>query len=272
MKSILLTGAAGGVATWLRPRLVERYGNLRVSDLSEPANLTKDETFVPADLSDLSAVEAICDGIDGIVHLGGHSVEGPWETILNANIVGTYNLFEAAHHKGVKRVVFASSNHAVGFYPRDRRIPPDVVPRPDSRYGVSKVFGEAVGAMYAFKHGLGVVSLRIGNVAEAPVDVRRLAIWISPDDLMQLCRIGLETPDLVYEVLYATSDNDRAWYTNPRAYALGYRPTGQSEDYAEAILAKEPPGEHPVSAYYQGGAFCADDYTADFDAIRDFDE
>ena len=271
MKSILLTGAAGGVATWLRPRLLDRYGSLRVSDLSEPKHLAPGESFQAADLADLAAVEAICDGVDGIVHLGGHSVEGPWDSILDANIVGAYNLFEAARRKGVKRVVFASSNHAVGFYPREQRIPPEVIPRPDSRYGVSKVFGEALGAMYAFKHGLGVVSLRIGNVAEEPADVRRLAIWISPDDLMQLCVIGLEAADLVYEVLYATSDNDRAWYTNARAYALGYRPTGQSEDYADAILAKEPAGEHPVSAHYQGGGFCADEYTANFEMIRDLD-
>ncbi|MEM7775109.1 MAG: NAD(P)-dependent oxidoreductase [Pseudomonadota bacterium] len=268
MKTVLMTGAAGGIATWLRPRLVERYGSLRVSDIKTPENLDSRETFVAADLANLAEVEAACDGIDGIVHLGGHSIEGPWDTILNANIIGTYNLFEAARRKGVKRVIFASSNHAVGYYPRDLRIPPDVVPRPDSRYGVSKVFGEGLGAMYAYKHGLGVMSLRIGNVNDQPVDARRLAIWISPDDIAQLCAIGLETPELVYEVVYATSDNDRSWYENARAYALGYRPKSQSEDYAKVVLASEEPAGDPVAEYYQGGTFCADEYTADFDKIR----
>ncbi len=272
--SILLTGAAGGVATWLRPRLLKRYGALRLTDLNAPGDLRDGETFVAADLSDLAAVEQVCSGVDGIVHMGGFSVEGPWDTILNANIIGTYNLFEAARRQGVKRVVFASSNHAVGFYPRATRIPPDVIPRPDSRYGVSKVFGEAIGAMYAYKHGLGVMSLRIGNVNDRPIDARRLAIWISPDDMAQLCAIGLETPDLVYEVVYGTSDNDRSWYDNARAYALGYKPEGVSENYAVEVLnsTSDESAEGPVAAYYQGGMFCSDEHTADFERLREHDE
>lgn len=271
MKSVLITGAAGGIGTWLRPRLAERYGSLRLSDIKEPENLQPNEIFAAADLTDPEAVEAACDGIEGIIHLGGYSIEGPWETILNSNIIGTYNLFEAARKKGVKRVIFASSNHAVGFYPRELRIPTDVIPRPDSRYGVSKIFGEGVGALYAYKHGIGVMSLRIGNVNDKPMDKRRLSIWISPDDIAQLCTIGLEMPDLIYEVVYATSANERSWYDNARAYALGYRPTGQSEDFAEEVLASEPEGGHPVAEYYQGGTFCADEYSANFDKIKEQD-
>ena len=121
-------------------------------------------------MSDLAQVEAICEGVDGILHFGGYSVEGPWDTILQSNIIGCYNLFEAARKKGVKRLVFASSNHAVGFYPRHHRIGTDVTARPDSRYGVSKVFGEAVGALYADKHGLDVTCMRIGNFGDKPLD------------------------------------------------------------------------------------------------------
>ena len=175
--------------------------------------------------------------MEGIVHLGGHSVEGPWETILQSNIVGCYNLFEAARRKGVKRIVFASSNHAVGFYPRHRRIGTDVTVRPDSRYGVSKAFGEALGALYADKHGLRVLCLRIGHVLEAPVDRRRLSIWLSPEDLVQLVRIGLEHPELRYEIFYGASNNERSWWDNSRAYAYGYRPTGRAEDHRDAALA-----------------------------------
>src|SRR3954470_5245837 len=152
MPRILLTGASGGVGTRLRQLLPPVYPDLLLSDLKAPADLAKNEKFQAADLADLAQVEAICEGVDGIIHLGGFSVEGPWDTILQSNIIGCYNLFEAARKKGVKRVVFASSNHAMGFYPRHTKINTNVTVRPDSRYGVSKVFGEAIGALYADKH------------------------------------------------------------------------------------------------------------------------
>src|SRR6267378_1666753 len=172
MPRILMTGASGGIGTALRKLLPPIYPDLLLSDLKAPVDLGKNEKFKAAELSDLAQVEAICDGVDGILHFGGYSVEGPWEDILQSNIIGGYNLFEAARKKGVKRIVFASSNHAVGFYERTRRFGSDVAVRPDSRYGVSKAFGEALGALYADKHGIGVLSIRIGNFADAPVDER----------------------------------------------------------------------------------------------------
>ena len=146
MPRILITGAAGGIGTSLRKLLPPIYPDLLLSDINTPADLGKGEKFRAADLADLAQVEAICEGVDGILHFGGYSIEGSWDQIHQANIIGCYNLFEAAYRKGVKRVIFASSNHAVGFYPRHHRIGTDVTARPDSRYGVSKVFGEAVGA------------------------------------------------------------------------------------------------------------------------------
>jgi uronate dehydrogenase len=198
MQKILITGAAGDVGGRLTTLLKDSY-RLRLSDIKVPTGLAADADFVSADLADKAAVERAVAGVDGIVHLGGFSVEGPWDTILNSNIIGCYNLFEAARLAKVQRIVFASSNHAVGFYPRRRRIGVEVPVRPDSRYGVSKAFGEAVGALYAYKHGLRVTCLRIGNVADSPVDRRRLAIWVRPEDLAQLVRIGLEHPDIRYE-------------------------------------------------------------------------
>lgn len=264
MKRVLVTGAAGGVAGWLRGLLPQIYPDIVWSDRVEPKGLGADERFVRADLTNPAEVEAACSGIEGIVHLGGHSVEGPWETILQANIIGCHNLFEAARKCGVKRVVFASSNHAVGFYPRAKTIGNEVIPRPDSRYGVSKVFGEALGALYAYKHGIGVTSLRIGNVNDQPIDRRRLSIWIEPKDLVQLIRIGLERPGLVYEVMYGVSDNARSWYDNANAARLGFRPDGRSEDYAAEVLAAQASAAaDPVAEHYQGGSFCADEYSAD---------
>ncbi len=262
MKRILLTGAAGGVATWLRRLLPPIYPGLVLSDVRTPVDLKDDETFIAADLAKAEQIEAACAGVDGIVHLGGYSTEAPWETILEANIIGCYNLFEAARKCEVKRVVFATSNHAVGFYPRTTTIGRDVIPRPDSRYGVSKVFGEGLGALYAYKHGIGVTSLRIGNVADRPIDERRLAIWLKPEDLVQLIQIGLERPGLVYEVLYGVSDNARSWYDNSRAIELGYRPAGRAEDFAAEVLANEPrDGKHPADLTYQGGSYAADELT-----------
>lgn len=263
MQKILITGAAGDVGTRLR-KLLKGVYSLRVSDIRKPADLGADDEFVAADLGDYEQTKQITAGIDGIVHLGGYSVEGPWETIHKSNIVGCYNLFEAAYRSGVKRIVFASSNHAVGFYPRDRKIGVDVTVRPDSRYGVSKAFGEAVGALYADKHGLRVTCIRIGNVGDKPLDKRRLSIWVKPEDLAQLIRIGLEHPDIRFEIFYGTSDNAAGWWDNSNARRFGYRPQFRSEDFRdEAMAAQAKLPADPVGDRFQGGPFCSDEYDAD---------
>jgi uronate dehydrogenase len=263
MQKILITGAAGDVGTRLR-KLLKGVYSLRVSDIRKPADLGADDEFVAADLGDYEQTKQITAGIDGIVHLGGYSVEGPWETIHKSNIVGCYNLFEAAYRSGVKRIVFASSNHAVGFYPRDRKIGVDVTVRPDSRYGVSKAFGEAVGALYADKHGLRVTCIRIGNVGDKPLDRRRMSIWIKPEDLAQLIRIGLEHPDIRFEIFYGASDNAAGWWDNSNARRFGYRPQFRSEDFRdEAMAAQAKLPADPVGDRFQGGPFCSDEYDAD---------
>jgi uronate dehydrogenase len=196
-------------------------------------------------------------GVDAIVHLGAWPVEGDWPLILSSNIVGGYNAFEAARRNGVKRVVFASSNHAVGFYRRDETIDHLAIPRPDSRYGVSKAFGEALGALYAYKYGLEVLAIRIGNVNPEPLDRRRLAIWISPRDIAQLVSIGIDHPAIKFEIVYGVSENQRAWYDNSNAFRLGYRPLDRSEAYAADILAKHLDNPNPLVEQYQGGTFVA---------------
>ncbi len=264
MQRVLLTGASGGVGRRLRRLMKGLYQTLRLSDIVQPDDLQADEEFVAADLTDLAAVRKAVEGMDGIIHLGGYSIEGSWEQILQANIIGCYNLFETARQSGVKRVVFASSNHAVGFYPRKQKIRTDVTPLPDTRYGVSKVFGEALGALYAHKHGMGVLSIRIGNVDDRPVDKRRLSIWLKPEDLVQLIRIGLEHPDIKYEVVYGASDNVRGWWDNSNARRLGYKPSGVAEDFAAHAMAEQaklPPD--PIGDRFQGGSFCSLEYDAD---------
>ena len=205
------------------------------------------------------------------MHFGGYSIEGTWDQIHQANIIGCYNLFEAARKKGVKRVVFASSNHAVGFYPRHHRIGTDVTPRPDSRYGVSKVFGEALGALYADKHGIGVTCLRIGNFGEMPLDHRRLSIWLKPEDLVQLCRIGLDHPDIHFEVLLRR--------LLQRAHLVGQpprlrprlppdRPRRRSSRARDGRAGQAKPD--PVGDFYQGGTFCGMEFDGDKSRIVDW--
>ncbi len=257
MKTILITGAAGGIGGHLRRELAGRY-RLRLSDIRPVKPLADGESFVRADITRLSDLLRAARGVDAIVHLGGYSVEGRWEDIHPANIVGCYNAFEAARRNGVKRLLFASSNHAVGFYRRDEVIDDRVMVRPDSRYGVAKAFGEALGRLYADKYGLEVFCMRIGNVNPAPLDKRRLSIWISPRDMAQLVAIGIEHPDIRFEIVYGVSDNARSWYDNGNARRLGYAPQDDSEIYAEAVLAREQPGDARAEAF-QGGAFVVEE-------------
>ncbi len=254
MKTVLITGATGDVGTHLSRELAGKY-KLRLSD-KRPLKAPKGQTFVRADISKMADALRITKGVDAVVHLGGYSVEGPWEAILQANIIGCYNVFEAARRNGVKRIVFPTSNHAVGFYRRDRTIDHRVYPKPDSRYGVSKVFGEALGSLYADKYGLQVFMMRIGNVNRQPIDKRRLSLWFSPRDLAQLVSIGIDHPDIRFEIVYGISANKRAWYDNSNAYRLGYRPQDDSEIYADEVLAREKPSGDVIAETHQGGVFC----------------
>ena len=258
MKTVLITGAAGDVGTHLRRELAGKYA-LRLSD-KRSLKPAKDEKFIRADISKMADALKITKGVDAIVHLGGYSVEGPWEAIHQANIVGCYNIFEAAHRNKVKRILFATSNHAVGFYRRTQVIDHKVYIKPDGRYGVSKVFGEALGSLYADKYGMQVFLMRIGNVNPEPIDKRRLSIWLSPRDLAQLVQIGIDHPDVKFEIVYGVSGNKRSWYDNSNATRLGYRPLDNSEKYAEKILAKEEDIRDPgvaLAELYQGGMFVA---------------
>ena len=252
MKTILMTGAGGGVGAHLRRELAGRY-QLRLSDYGK-LKPGKGETFVQGDIGKMSDMLRATKTVDAIVHLGGYSVEGAWEDIHSANIIGCYNVFEAARRNGVKRILFASSNHAVGFYRRDQVIDHRVYIKPDGRYGVSKVFGEAMGSLYADKYGLEVFCMRIGNVHPVPIDKRRLSIWISPRDLAQLVAIGIEHPDIRFEIVYGVSRNRRSWYDNSNATRLGYKPQDDSEVFAADVLAREQPS-NPRAEMYQGGTF-----------------
>jgi len=255
MKTILLTGGAGRIGTFMRAELAGKY-KLRLSDITPIRDVKPGETFMRADIANMKDALKITKGVDAVVHFGGQSGENTWERILNANIMGFYNTLEAARVNGVKRFLVATSNHAVGFYPVAQTIDHRVYPKPDSRYGVSKVFNEALASLYAERYGMEMFCMRIGNVNTAPIDRRRLAIWISPRDMAQLVTLGIERPNLKFEVVYGISDNARAWFDNVNAYRMGYQPKDRSELYAQEILAREgPPGNTPADIF-QGGGHC----------------
>lgn len=218
-----------------------------------------------ADLSDLAAVEHVMRDMDAVVHLGGISIEDSWDSLLPANIVGTYNVYEAARRAGVKRVVYASSNHVVGFHRRTQTVGVDAPMRPDSRYGVAKVFGEALGRMCADKHGIETVSLRIGQFRPIPTNTRMLSLWISPADMVRLVQCSLDADNVHFEVVYGISANTRAWYENPGAVRIGYAPRDNAENYVQQALSGQV--EQGIGQWFQGGPFCTDEFDGNHDAI-----
>lgn len=268
MKRVLITGAAGLIGRCLRAHLRGAYGELRLADIAAQEPAGAGETLLRTDIREISQLETAMQGIDCVVHLAGIPVEGPWETVRDLNLDGCYNAYEAAHRQGVKRFIFASSNHAVGFHSRNKVLGSSVVPRPDTRYGASKVFGEALGRLYADKHGLSVACLRIGTFREPdePSESRQLLSWVSHRDMAQLVRRCIDHPDYHYLVAYGVSNNTRSRWSNADVAFLGYQPQDDSETHAKAILAKGIV-EHPIAAPFHGGFFCPLEFDGDLGRI-----
>lgn len=262
---VLITGAAGAIGVTVHEGLSGRYALLRLADRRALTTRHDSEEAVVCDITDPDAVRRALTGIDCVVHLAGIPRENTWETILPNNIVGTYHVFEAARACGVRRVVYASSNHVVGYHRSERRVGVTELPRPDSRYGVSKVFGEAVGRLYADKHRLSVAALRIGSFRQQPEDHRQLATWISPRDMVELVRCAIEAPDYHYVVVYGVSANRRARWDNPDAARIGYVPRDDAEQYAHLFPA--PIAQDDPSQQFHGGGFCALEWSGDADRI-----
>jgi uronate dehydrogenase len=264
MKTILITGAAGQIGQALRVGLRGSYPLIRLADIAPLGEAEPGEEICPTDIRDLTAVEKAMAGIDCVVHLAGASVESEWEKVLRLNIEGCYNVFEGARRQGVKRVIFASSNHAVGFHRRERFIDTKVVPRPDTRYGVSKVFGEAIGRLYADKYGLSVACLRIGTFRnpDRPAEARQLLTWISHRDMVQLVRRCIDYPDYHFVIVYGVSNNLRSRWDNTNAKFLGYRPEDDSEVFAPEILARGD-REDPIAAQFHGGFYTPMEFAGD---------
>jgi uronate dehydrogenase len=241
MKKLVLTGAAGRLGSYLREPLAAMCDNLVSTDIVEDiGQLYPGETYMRADLADLDAMVAVLDGADMVIHFGAYCDEGPFEKLLGPNFIGAYNVWEAAHRNGLRRVVYASSIHAVGMHPKTDFIGTDVAHRPDTFYGLAKCFAEDLGSMYWDKRGLESVHLRILSAAQVN-NPRSLGSWLSYDDLIQLVTRAIDTPVTGFTVIYGVSNNDRAPVDNSNAAFLGYRPKDNAEEFAAQVLADAEP-------------------------------
>jgi uronate dehydrogenase len=252
----LLTGAAGFLGRELRPRLKAYCDVLRLSDRADLGAPYAGEEVQLVALENKDQVLDLLDQVDAVVHLGGISTEQPWDDILAGNIMGMANLYEAARLKGVKRIVFASSNHVTGFYRQDEVVNTRMPPKPDGFYGLSKAFGEDLAQMYWDRWGIETVSIRIGSSTPEPKDRRMLATWLSHDDLERLVVAALTAPIVGHSIIYGMSDNQTTWWDNTHAKHIGYRPLDSSDMFRPAVEARQQTiDRQDPAAIYQGGAF-----------------
>jgi uronate dehydrogenase len=253
---ILLTGAGGNLGRQLRTPMRQWANVVRLTDIVEFGAPGPGEEVTAADLRDKAAVNALLEGVDAVVHLGGISVEAPFADLLEANIRGVHHLYSAAQKAGVKRIVFASSNHVTGFYPTNQVIDTEAPMRPDCLYGVTKCFGEALSRYYFDRFGLETVCLRIGSSFEEPRNARMLNTFLSYRDFIELVRCALFTPRVDHSIVYGVSDNRVTWWDNSKARHLGFRPSDSSIRYEGnfPLCAPDVDRSDPTQLY-QGGPF-----------------
>lgn len=256
MKRVIITGAAGRIGQVLRNGLKDKNCILRLCDLADLGEAQLNEEIVKANICNFDEILDATKEIDCIVHLAGIPTEALWQDLSAINIDGTYNVFEAARINKVNRVIFASSNHAVGFYPLPGKIDTNVQPRPDTLYGVTKVAGEALGRFYADKYGISVACVRIGSFEAFPKEPRHLSTWISHRDMVQLVHKCITAPHFDYLTVYGVSANTRSkWNNDAVANFLAYHPQDNAEQYAEQFVSLN--NNDSIIHEYHGGPFCA---------------
>ena len=262
MTKVALSGASGNMGRILRPELLKRGVDLRsVGGRTELTRIVEGEDVMNGDLRDPAMIDRMLEGVDVLIHLAGTSVERPLPEVVENNLIGLAAIYEGARRHQVKRVIFASSNHAFGMHSVKSKLPLSADFRPDGWYGLSKVWGEAMARMYWDKHGIEGISIRIGTAFGKPPDnFRLLSTWFGLDDLVHLMMQCITVPNIGYMPVWACSNNDRSYWDNTGAEKLGYKPTQNAEDWAEDILKKPNPLD-PIAQQYQGGAFVTLDYT-----------
>ncbi len=261
MTKVALSGASGNIGQVLRPALRKLGVSLRSAGGRRALTpLAPDEEVCHGDLRDPAFVDQLLSGVDVLIHMAATSVERPLPEIIENNLVALHAVYEGARRHRVGRIVFASSNHAVGMHSVASKLDLECDLRPDGWYGLSKVWGEAMTRMYWDKHGIEGICVRIGTAIEKPTEFRHLSTWLGNDDLVQLISRCITVPDIGYLAVWGVSANTRSYWNNAAAALLGYRPTQNAEDYAAEILARPNPLD-AVAQRYQGGGFVSIDYT-----------
>jgi nucleoside-diphosphate-sugar epimerase len=261
---VLITGAGGNMGQMLRERLATPGRTLRLLNRSPvtPAGPGEAVETISASVTDFSAVLDACEGVDAVIHLGGLSGEAPFEDILHTNVLGSHHVLEAARRQGVRKVLLASSNHAVGYFSRDDApadgLPADLPPRPDSYYGWSKTAVESLGRLYADTYPIDVYCLRIGSCFDVPTNVRHLSTWMSPDDSARLMNACLRTDNGGFHVVWGVSANTRRWWSLKAGEQIGYQPVDDAEVFAADLIDRLGEAElsDPVH-HLVGGELCA---------------
>jgi uronate dehydrogenase len=266
-KKILVTGASGHLGGMLFNSLAKiGYKNLIGTDINKKS-LEKNKKFILADLKNLKTTVKMTKGIHAIVHFGAIPIEDTQKNILQNNIIGTYNLFEAARINKVKRIIFASSNHAIGFHRRTTRLNELSTQRPDSHYGLSKAFGEDLSRLYADKFNIKSMCIRIGSCLKTPEDRRHVSTWISYRDLTQLVNIGIKHKSIHNEIVYGASRNKKSWWNNSRAHKLGYKPKDSADRFNLSLLTKNE-YKDKMALLFQGGVFTSANFKGNIKKIK----
>ncbi len=255
-KRILLTGAAGGLGKILRERIKPWADIIRLSDISPMGDAQEGEEIMQCDLSNKAAVHELMKDVDVVLHFGGISTENNFEAIMAANIQGTYNIYEAVHLAKVKRVIFASSNHVVGYYKTTDYIDASMPTRPDGMYGISKCFGESLSRYYYDRFGIETVCIRIGSSFPEPINKRMMVTYFSYNDLVELLRCAVFAPRVGHTISFGVSNNPASWWDNRYAAHLGFQAKDSSTVFAHKFPdSSDYPAADDITTIYQGGGF-----------------
>ena len=269
-RPVLLTGASGALGRVLANALAAQGWTLRLTDrVPFPGPVPAGCRFILADLADGPAILRMAEGCGTILHFGGIAVEQPFETVLEPNIRGLYHAYEAARREGA-RMVFASSNHLIGFHERDEVLDDDCLFRPDGYYGLSKAYAELMGRLYWDKNGVESVFLRIGSCIPEPIDDRMLSTWLSYGDLTRLVERSTLAPTTGPTgclVVWGASKNSRmTWWRKDGRDTIGWAPRDSADGYTDVLSGKT--SGNPVAERHQGGGYCAMDYSRDAPAPK----